>query len=405
MSEVSLKNRYEIKELELNSLLEVTQAINNNVPEEFLYKIYNFTLRSNLKIKKLALFVLDDIWNCKVNFGTRHSFLKSKLPDCFKDVKSICSLQDFEQTDFSEFDIVLPVAHKDKTLALVFLGDHHHDGHYEQDGLKFIQALSNIIIVAIENKKLARKQLEQEAFRKELEIASDVQQFLFPEHLPDTDLLNVEASYLPHDLIGGDYYDYIPINKNQFLLCVADVSGKGIPAALMMSNFQASLRTLLRQTPNLRDIVEALNFQVLENAKGEKFITFFACIYDISLKTLVYVNSGHNPPILCGRNGIQLLEEGSTVLGAMHPLPFVNEGFITDLDKFRLFCYTDGLTETMNEEGVEFGVERLLAYFENPATRQKDMRTIHDDIIITLDNFKGRNGYHDDITMLSCRVG
>lgn len=406
MSEVSLKSQYEIKELELNSLLEVTQAINNNVPEEYLYKIYNFTLRSNLKIKKLALFVLDEVWNCKVNFGTGQSFSKIQLPDCFKEVRTVCKLQDFEDTPFSEFDIVVPVAHKENTLALVFLGDHEHAAHAAHDGIKFIQALSNIIIVAIENKKLARRQLQQEALRKELEIASDVQQFLFPEKLPNTDFLNVEASYLPHDVIGGDYYDYIPINKNQFLLCIADVSGKGIPAALMMSNFQASLRTLLRQTPNLRDIVEALNFQVLENAKGEKFITFFACIYDISLKTLVYVNCGHNPPILCDRkNGIRLLEEGTTVLGAMHPLPFLNEGFITDLEQFRLFCYTDGLTETINEAGEEFGMERLMKYFHDNSTRNKDMRTIHNDIIVELDNFKGRNGYHDDITMVSCRVG
>lgn len=404
MSEVSHKSQYEIKELELNSLLEVTQAINNNVPEEYLYKIYNFTLRSNLKIKKLALFVLDEVWNCKVNFGTEKSFAKIRLPDCFKDVKTVCKLQDFEETPFSEFDIVLPVAHKEKTLALVFVGDHSSES--SNDGLKFLQALTNIIIVAIENKKLARKQLEQEAFRKELEIASDVQQFLFPEKLPNTDILNIEASYLPHDVIGGDYYDYIPINKNQFLLCVADVSGKGIPAALMMSNFQASLRTLLRQTPNLRDIVEALNFQVLENAKGEKFITFFACIYDISLKTLVYVNCGHNPPILYDRkNGIRLLEDGATVLGAMHPLPFLNEGFITDLEQFRLFCYTDGLTETINEAGEEFGMERLMKYFRDDTTQVKDMRTIHNDIIVELDTFKGRNGYHDDITMVSCRVG
>ncbi|MBX2962593.1 MAG: PP2C family protein-serine/threonine phosphatase [Cyclobacteriaceae bacterium] len=406
MPETFHKNRYEIKELELNALLEVTQAINNNVPEDFLYKIYNFTLRSNLNIKKLALYVLDDLWNCKVNFGTEQSFQKVKLPDCFKDIRTINSLRDFENTPFSIFDIVVPVAHKDRTLALVFLGDHQHDGNYADDSLKFIQALSNIIIVAIENKKLARKQLEQEALRKELEIASDVQQFLFPEKLPDTEFLNVEASYLPHDVIGGDYYDYIPINKNQFLLCIADVSGKGIPAALMMSNFQASLRTLLRQTPNLRDIIEALNFQVLENAKGEKFITFFACIYDISLKTLVYINAGHNPPILCDKkNGMRLLEEGSTVLGAMHPLPFLNEGFITDLEQFRLFCYTDGLTETVNEKGEEFGMDRLMKYFHEDTTRVKDMRTIHNDIIIELDTFKGDNGYHDDITMVSCRVG
>ena len=174
----------------------------------------------------------------------------------------------------------------------------------------------------------------------------------------------------------------------------------------MMSNFQASLRTLLRQTPNLTDIIEALNFQVLENTKGEKFITFFAAIYDIRLKTMVYVNSGHNPPILIDKkNGIRLLEEGSTVLGAMHPLPFLNEGFVTGLEDFLLFCYTDGLTETINESEKEYGTETLIEYFSRPDTYTKDLKTIHQDIIVDLDNFKGRNAYHDDITILSCRVG
>lgn len=407
MSELSIKSKFEIKELELNALLEITQAINSNLPEESLYKIYNFTLRSNLNIERLALFVLDEEWDCKVCFGTKKKFTRIDLLPEFKTIQDITHLKDFKECDFTVFDIIVPVAHKDKTLALVFVGGlDKRDTYGHDDGVKFIQALSNIIIVAIENKKLVRRQLEQEAFRKELEIASDVQQFLFPEKLPHTELLKVEASYLPHDLIGGDYYDYIPINKNQFLICVADVSGKGIPAALMMSNFQASLRTLLRQTPNLTDIIEALNFQVLENTKGEKFITFFAAIYDIRLKTMVYVNSGHNPPILwTKKEGIRLLEDGSTVLGAMHPLPFLNEGFLTGLDEFFLFCYTDGLTETINADGQEFGVDFLTNYFNQPDTYFKDLKTIHQDIIVSLDQFKGRMGYHDDITILSCRVG
>lgn len=408
MSELTLKNKYEIKELELNALLEVTEAINSNVPEESLYKIYNFTLRSNLSIRKLALYVLDEKWNCKVNFGTNANFQNADLPDYFKTLNGISSLKRNDDNDFGEFDIVIPVAHKRNTLAIVFVGGvYKDDSRYEsEDALRFIQALSNIIIVAIENKKLARKQLEQEAFRKELEIASDVQQFLFPERLPYTEVLKLEASYLPHDRIGGDYYDYVPINKNQFLICVADVSGKGIPAALMMSNFQASLRTLLRQTPNLTDIIEALNFQVLENAKGEKFITFFAAIYDLHLKTMVYVNAGHNPPFLIDRkNGLRFLEEGSTVLGALHPLPFINEGFVTGLDEFLLFCYTDGLTETINETGEEYGQESLVRYFQQDGILDRDLKTIHQDLIVALDCFKGRNSYHDDITMLSCRVG
>ncbi len=404
MNEIELKKQVERKELELNSLLEITQSINNNVPEDSLYKIFNFTLRSNMNIKKLGLFVLDEVWNCKVNFGTKTNFQKLKLDDRFKLIKNIHRMDEFDECEFHEFDMVIPVAHKSDTLALIFVGGLNvHNNHDRDESIKFIQALSNIIIVAIENKKLARKQLEQEAFRKELEIASDVQQFLFPERLPFTDRLKMEASYLPHDLVGGDYYDYIPINQNQFLICVADVSGKGIPAALMMSNFQASLRTLLRQTPNLKEIVEALNYQVAENTKGEKFITFFGAIYDLSLKTMVYVNAGHNPPILMDKkNGVRLLEEGSTVLGAMNPLPFMNEGFITDLDDFTLFMYTDGLTETVNEDGQEFGLQSLLDYFDK--NKDKNIKTIHQDIIVNLDGFKGRNGYRDDITMLTCRV-
>lgn len=404
MDELELKAQLERKELELNALLEITQSINNNVPEESLYKIFNFTLRSNLNIRKLALFVFDEVWNCKVNFGTQKNFNKLKLDDRFALIRNVHRMDEFEECEFHEFDLVIPVSHKSETLALVFVGGLNNNINNERDdSIKFIQALSNIIVVAVENKKLVRKQLTQEAFRKELEIASDVQQFLFPERLPFTERLKMEASYLPHDLVGGDYYDYIPINKNQFLICVADVSGKGIPAALMMSNFQASLRTLLRQTPNLKEIVEALNYQVMENTKGEKFITFFGAIYDISLKTMVYVNAGHNAPILMDKkHGIRLLEEGSTVLGAMNPLPFMNEGFVTDLDDFTLFAYTDGLTETINEENEEFGMESLIDYFQKNA--HKDIRTIHQDIIVALDGFKGKNAYRDDITMLTCRV-
>ena len=403
MDELQLKKKIEKKELELNALLEITQAINSNVPEDSLYKIFNFTLRSNLNIKKLVLFVYDEVWSCKVSFGSTKNYHKARLDERVKMVKNIHRMEEFEDCDFDEFDLVIPIAHKDETIALIFVGGvDHQTSHDDDESIKFIQALSNIIIVAIENKKLARKQLEQEAFRKELEIASDVQQFLFPDKLPNTERLKLEASYLPHDRVGGDYYDYIPINKNQFLLCVADVSGKGIPAALMMSNFQASLHTLLRQTPNLIEIVEALNYQVMESAKGEKFITFFGAIYDLALKTMVYVNAGHNPPILWDKKGMRLLEEGSTVLGAMHPLPFMNEGFIPDLDEFFLFCYTDGLTETINEEGKEFGVDYLTTYFEK--NHNKDLKTIHQDLIVALDGFKGRNSYRDDITLLSCRV-
>jgi sigma-B regulation protein RsbU (phosphoserine phosphatase) len=187
------------------------------------------------------------------------------------------------------------------------------------------------------------------------------------------------------------------------LVCIADVSGKGIPAALMMSNFQASLHTMLRHTSNLTEIVEALNYQIHESAKGESFITFFAAIYDHELNTMVYVNAGHNPPFMFDENQELInLDTGTTILGVFDPLPFISEGFIPDLKGFTLFCYTDGLTETENEAGEEIGSERIQEILEEK--HNKNLGIIHEELLQELDDFRGSVAYKDDITILSCRV-
>ena len=396
----SLQKKYYLKEMEVNSLLEITQAINDNLPEPDLFRIYEFTIRANLNIGKLALYVLEDEWSCRVNFGTDTDFTTTELLESCQQIEEI-SDGDLEPP-FDEFSLAIPVKHKSSNLAYVFVSaiETAEEGSINTT---FLQAVSNLIIVAIENKRLAQRQLREEAFRRELQIATDVQKLLFPENLPYGVRLKVEASYLPHQSVGGDYYDYIPINENQFLICIADVSGKGIPAAIMMSNFQASLRTLLRTSRNLSQIIEILNFQILENAKGENFITFFGGIYDHTINTLVYINAGHNPPFLIdSKNGVQTLDEGCTVLGTFHPLPFINEGFITDLEDFTLFLYTDGISETENSKEEEFGSERIQKYLED--NLDKDLKEIHTGLLATLDKFKGKNSYRDDITMLSCRM-
>lgn len=404
----TLKDKFELKELELNSLLEITQSINNNLPEESLYKIYNFILRANLNIKKLALFVKDETWNCKVNFGTRADFSSITLNKAVLNYRQISALKDCQGCEpFGEFDTIIPVAHKNEMLAFVFVsGFKEEEMPVASAGphTNFLQALTNIIIVAIENKKLARHQLIQEGFRKELEIAREVQKFLFPKKLPFNDELKVEASYLPHHQVSGDYYDYIAINEEEFLVCVADVSGKGMPAAILMSNFQASLRIMVRQTTNLKKIIHELNLQILDNANGENFITFFVAIYNKTTKTLNYVNAGHNPPVLFNydRNEAVLLEKGTTILGSFHPLPFLRVGKVEDLTSFLFFAYTDGLIETFNNKGEEFSLERVQQILKD--SNQKDLKEIHITILRSLDKFRGKNPYRDDITMLSCRV-
>ena len=398
----AIKAKYDLKDLELNSLLEITQAINDNLPEESLYKIYDFTIRANLNIKKLALYVLDDDWECKVNFGTDVKFLGHAFDEQFLSYEKIKNIKKSDRSPFTEFQVILPIAHKDKKLAFVFIsGDEEKKD--KEINTTFIQALSNIIIVAIENKKLARKQIEQEMIRRELEIAGNVQKFLFPKKLPYSNEIKVAAFYQPHHSIGGDYYDFIEISDNQFLFCVADVSGKGIPAALLMSNFQASLRTLSRQTNLLQDIITELNYLVMSNAEGQHFITFFGAIYDKKNKRLKYVNSGHNPPILIRNNkDIEFLTEGSTILGAFKELPFLNIGIIENIDEF-LFCgFTDGLTEITNSKDEEFGESKILEVVRNNIDQEPtELNTL---IINSMEEFKGENELKDDITILTCKV-
>lgn len=389
----------DIKDLELNALLEITQAINNNLSEGDLFRIYRFTVLGDLKVKKLALYVKDDNWICKVQFGTSVDWAKVNLPEQFHALENIRKLNSNDD-DFGVFDQVIPVSHRNKLLAVVFVG-----GLPKEDvtsSSTFLKALTNIIIVAIENKKLARRQLQQEAYRKELEIAKKVQNFLFPKSLPKSHRLKIEAVYLPHQDVGGDYYDYLAIDNDRFLVCVADVSGKGVPAAILMSNFQASLRTLVRKTQDPKEIVSELNHVITNSGNGENFITFFLGIYDFASKVFEYVNCGHNPLYLVTGSAIRELNDGTTILGMFDPLPFLETVKIPDLKEFFFFGYTDGLTETFNAADEQYGEERLLRFFKDGMP--KDINKLHVDILRSIDDFRNNTPYRDDITMLSCLV-
>lgn len=395
--------KYQRKELELKALLEITQAINENKNESVLLNIFKFTCLVHLNIKSLVLYV----YNQQEQFFLRRIShqVKEKLPEKIQkaDVQENkelgkLSLSLSEEYSFAEVNIYVPVYHKDKMLAILFLSTKDQDAGLDLD---FTQALTNILVVALENKRFARKQLEQESFRKEMEIASNVQRMLFPATLPDHNTLKAKVTYIPHSSVGGDYYDLIERSEDDVYFCVGDVSGKGMPASLLMSNFQAALRTLLRSGTDLKTIVEQLNFSTFDTTKGERFITFFLGHYSYSQKKLSYVNAGHNPPVLCtsASNSPELLEAGTTILGAFETLPFMEQGERENLDHFMLHLYTDGLTEALNPSGEEFGEERFLAYID--AHPSYNPERFHEGFLSTLAEFSDGIPGRDDITLLS----
>jgi len=395
------KERLEIKEIELSALFGTIRAINSNAPESDLYKIFKFTLRSNLKISKLALYVFDETWECKTHFGTKRTYSKIPLDKRLLSIKERSEIPE-GVLYFEEFDQMLPVKHKDVVLAYVFMAASDTQTDVSLMELDFIHALANIIIVAIENKKLARKELRDKEYNQQLNIAQKVQGMLFPKELPFTDSLKIKASYLPHHTIGGDYYDYIPLQNGKFVVCVADVSGKGIPAAILMSNFQAALRILLKREISLSSIVEELNTLVMQNSNGENFITAFLALVDPEQQQIKYINAGHNPPFLFQQGQVERLEAGTTVLGGFKELPVLEEGERSGIDDFMIFCFTDGFIETHNEAGEEFGDEYLLGFLEK--NLHLDQQDLHDKLISLLNTFKGEKAYVDDITLLSCKV-
>ncbi|MDX5479803.1 MAG: PP2C family protein-serine/threonine phosphatase, partial [Cyclobacteriaceae bacterium] len=356
--------KYQKKELELKALLEITQAINENKPSHVLLDIFKFTCLVHLNIRSLLLYMIEgDHYDRKITHGVKNKVPELILAEKVKYERKTGELNiEVDQLySFSELESYLPVYHKDKMLAILFLKK--KDDLDELD-LDFTQALANILVVALENKKFAKRQLEQERLKKEVEIASNVQRMLFPAELPNTPKLAAKVTYIPHSTVGGDYYDLIIKSEDEVFFCIADVSGKGMPAALLMSNFQAALRTLLRSTSDLKMVVEQLNYTIFDNTKGERFITFFLASYNYKNRELNFVNAGHNPPVLCweAENRSELLGAGTTILGAFEELPFLEIGQRNHLKGFTIHLYTDGLTESLNDEEEEYGDERFVKF-------------------------------------------
>lgn len=395
--------KYQKKELELKALLEITQSINENKTEEVLLNIFKFTCLVHLNIKALILYVANqEGFEDRVKHGVKEKTPKMIPYADVEDNRAIGKLNLImpKEYSFSELDIYVPVYHKDKMLAILLLKTKDEERELDLD---FTQALTNILVVALENKRFARRQLEQERLKREVEIASNVQRMLFPAELPETDQLKAKVTYFPHSTVGGDYYDLIRKSEEEVFFCIADVSGKGMPAALLMSNFQAALRTLLRSSSDLQMIAKQLNFTIFENTNGERFITFFLGYYNFKTKVLRYVNAGHNPPVLCWENEdrSELLEAGTTILGAFEELPFIEEGQREQLENFSIHLYTDGLTEVLNDQDEEYGEERFVAFVENNFCM--DPERFHEDFFKEWNTFSDNVSKRDDITLMSVR--
>lgn len=404
------KKRLRLFKDRLNILLDIAQTINEDHSIDDLLSEFEILLREELDVGKILVYTLaDNNWKNLLNSGVTKDEVGSI--DVERDLSHYQNIENItisHPPQLKGFDAVIPLFHRFKAIGFVLIGDveEEHTGISPTiKHLKLIQIISNLIIVFIENKRMQHELLEQEAIRKEMELASRIQSQLVPsdDHLPISTKYSIHTFYHPQFEVGGDYYDFIKLSNNVLGFCIADVSGKGISAAILMSNFQAVFRALYSPRIRLKKLAYLLNQKVNMSANSEKFITMFLGKYNSLTRKLSYINAGHLPPMLFDpkKEHLVSLDKGCIGLGMLDDIPTIEVGKVKVPPHAKFLAFTDGLVELENGNQIESGMKPIEDIISNENSIEKNMAelkvlikeqlergSVFDDISITGIEFK-----------------
>jgi sigma-B regulation protein RsbU (phosphoserine phosphatase) len=280
----------------------------------------------------------------------------------------------------------------------VFTLESDEEDIYTQSDLALFEKFTHQVALSIEKAQLHRALLDKRKLEQELSIAREIQMSFLPEREPPLKAFQVAGLNLPSRLVSGDYYDFIKIVEGQWGLVVGDVSGKGIPSALIMASFRASLLAEIRNNYSIRTIMAKVNQLLWESTDDHQFVTAFYGVLDEQRRILTYCNAGHNPVILIREDGSSVkLETGGLILGAFADSTYW-ENFVQIHPNDILLLYTDGVTEIYNDAEEEFGVDRLQALVtENRHLTSKEITLLVRDKIL---EFAAERMIQDDFTLV-----
>lgn len=266
--------------------------------------------------------------------------------------------------------------------------------------IPIFQTLANQAAIAIENAKLQQERIEKELMHKELEVARTIQSGFWPKEVPNIPNYRVAGFSKPAKSVGGDYYDYIQIpDTNRWGFTVADVTGKGVPASLLMATMRASLRSHVENNNSVGDSINRVNKLIFEDSPIDKFITAVYGELDTETHTFNYVNAGHNNPYLLNVNGHKLtkLNVGGVMLGIMDPVEFRGDS-VTLKEGEKLILFSDGIPEARNTEGEFFSDEAFEAWLlEHKYLSPSQMMM---NLLKTIETFSKGEPQSDDITLI-----
>lgn len=392
---------------QLSSLFDLSKEFGGVLQEEKISKLLVYSLIGQMLVSKYA------IVSCaggNLNF-LENRFDEQHLRTAFKN----CEANKFADVlvridlvgDFVPFaevgvDLIVPMKINNETKGLILLGKRKGEMSYSKSDIEFVASVGSLAIISLENARLFKETLEKQRLEKDLETARNIQNNLLPKTIPKFSNFEIAAFNKSARMVGGDYYDIVKLDNNQLLFAIADVSGKGVPAALLMANIQAFLKSICKMKLSLSEATNLLNDLVAENTTNGSFITFFWGIINNENKELIYTNAGHNPPLLIRDNQITKLKKGGMILGVLPTMiPYLSEKIQLQSDD-AIVLFTDGITEAMNTKWEEFSDERL----ETLSVQQcgLDAMKILDVIKMSVEDFTRGAEQSDDITCLVIKV-
>ncbi len=303
-------------------------------------------------------------------------------------------------------ELLLPLAGRDRLLGFLSLGSKRSEEPYTPSDLRLLQSVATQAGLALEIStlvhSLASEAARRERIDREIEIAREVQERLFPQSIPTLPGHSIHGACRPAQGVGGDYYDVLPLDDGTLGLAIGDVSGKGISAALLMASLRASLRGMTMDGPaDLAHMMSRVNRLVYESSATNRYATFFFGVYHPDTRLLRYVNAGHNPPYVLRGDGLHTLEGGGPVIGLL-PEATYEKCHLTLEPGDLLLAYTDGISEALNLSEQEWGEERMLDAAR--ARLPHDASTILKHIVQEADRFAATAPQHDDMTLLLMKL-
>jgi len=391
----------------LNSLFELSKEFGLFSESSKVSRLLVYSLMGQFLVSKYAI----------LNFeGSAIQVLESKFP--IDELLNNLRKYDYQKIDsplerdkiekyypsLSEIgiDLIVPMQIQGKVKGLIILGKRVNNLEYSDYDVEFIYSVGSLAIISLENRRLFKEALEKQKLEEELEFARDIQQNLLPSQIPPTNHFDIAAINLPSKQVGGDYFDIIKVDEGKYIIAIADVSGKGIPASLLMANMQAFLQVISKQNIDIATATALINDLITQNTSDGRFITFFWGLLDDNEKKLTYVNAGHNPPILVRQDKIIRLSEGGIILGVMKTIMPYNSNSIDLESGDKIILFTDGVSEAMNPYSEEFSENRLeqIAINTSSLSAAETMNNIRKEI----EEFVQGAPQSDDLTMLIISV-